>query len=234
MKAIFSREIRAYFTTPVGYIFIGMFLVASGFMFAYVNLLNRSPRLDGVLSNLIPIFMFLIPILTMRLLSEERNMKTDQILITSPVSVWEIVLGKYFAAVCVYLITLALTLIYLVVIGIHGKPAYAEILCSYVGFSLLGMCFISVGVFISSLTENQAVAAVTTFIILLVLYIMDWLTTLTNMPWLVKFVEWFSITQRYADFELGILNLSPVIYYLSFVFVFLFLTVSSVERRRWN
>ncbi len=234
MKAVFSREIRAYFTTPIGYIFIGMFLVASGFMFAYVNLLNRSPRLDGVLSNLIPIFMFLIPILTMRLLSEERNMKTDQILLTSPVSVWGIVFGKYLAAVCVYLITLALTLLYLVVIGIHGAPAYAEIFCSYAGLALLGMCFISVGIFISSLTENQAVAAVTTFVILLLLYIMDWLGTLTSMPWLVKFVEWFSITSRYTDFQLGVLNLSPVIYYLSFVFVFLLLTVGSVERRRWN
>lgn len=234
MKAVFQREIRAYFTTPIGYIFIGMFLVASGFMFTYVNLLNRSPRLDGILSNLLPIFMFLIPILTMRLLSEERNMKTDQILLTSPVSVWGIVLGKYFAAVCVYLITLLLTLLYLIVIGIHGKPAYAEIFCGYFGFALLGMCFISIGIFISSLTENQAVSAVATFVILLLLYIADWLSTLTSIKWLVAFIDWFSVTRRYTEFSIGIINLSPIIYYLSFAFIFIFLTVNSVERRRWN
>ena len=234
MTAIFKRELMAYFKSSIGYIFIGMFLVVSGFMFTANNLLMGSPHLDGVLSNLLIVFLFLVPVLTMRLLSEERNLKTDQILLTSPVSVWDIVLGKYFAAAVVYLITLGITLLYLIVIAIHGEPAYAQIFCNYFGFALLGMSFISIGTFISSLTENQASAAVSTFAVLLLLFILDWVAGSVTNPFFVRVIDFISIMKRFGDFQLGVLSLAPTIYYISFIAMFLVLTALVMERRRIN
>ncbi len=234
MKAVFNREIRSYFTTPSAYIFMGMFLAVSGFMFSVVNLINRSPSLDLILSKINFIFLFLIPILTMRLLSEERHSKTDQLLLTSPVSVSGIVLGKFFSAAVLFLLTLGITLLYLIVPAIHGQPAYAQILCSYIGFALMGLCFISIGLFISSLTENQTVAAIFTFATLMILYILDWLTTSLTSNFVLTIINFINVYARFDSFEIGVLSLEPIIYYISFTAVFLFLTIRSVEQRRWN
>lgn len=234
MSAIYKRELKAYFRTPIGYIFIGMFLLVSGYMFTGNNLIMGAPGIDGVLGNLLIVFLFLVPILTMRLLSEERNLKTDQILLTSPVSVGDIVLGKYFAALTVYLITLGITLIYLIVLAIHGEPAYAQILCNYVGFALLGAAFISIGIFISSLTENQATSAVSTFAVLLLLFIIDWVGSAVTNAFFVKVIDFISITKRFGDFQMGVLSVAPIVYYISFVAMFLILTATVLERRRVN
>lgn len=234
MTAIYKRELKAYFKTPIGYIFIGMFLLVSGFMFSAINLFRRSPQIEGVLGNLLFVFLFLVPILTMRLLSEERNLKTDQVLLTSPVSVWGIVMGKFLAAVTVYLITLLLTGIYVIVIAIHGEPSYTQLLTSYIGFALLGVTFISIGTFISSLTENQAVAAVSTFAVLLILYIINWVQGASSSVLVNAVIDALNITSRYNEFGMGILSLAPTVYFLSVTGVFVFLTVRTVERRRWN
>ena len=234
MKAIYEREIRAYFTTPIGYIFIGMFLLVSGFMFSAINLFGKSPGIEGVLGNLLFVFLFLVPILTMRLLSEERNLKTDQVLLTSPVSVTGIVMGKFLAAVTIYMITLLITGLYVIVIAIHGEPAFMQIITSYIGFALLGISLISIGIFISSLTENQAVAAVSTFAVLLMLYIINWASGASSNVVVKAVIDALSITSRYSEFGMGILSLAPTIYFLSVTGVFLFLTVATVERRRWN
>jgi len=234
MTAVYLREFKNYFKTPIGYIFIGMFLVVSGFMFSAITVIGRSPDINSVLGNLIIVFLFLVPVLTMRILSEEKNMKTDQILLTSPVSVTGIVLGKFFAAITIYLITLAITMMYLVVIAIHGAPAYLQIFTSYIGLALLGITFISIGVFISSLTENQAIAAVSTFSVLLVLYIINWASNATSNKLINSIISVLNITSRYDEFNLGILSLAPIVYYLSFIGVFVFLTIRAVESRRWN
>jgi len=234
MKAIFKRELQAYFKTPVAYIFIGMFLLIAAFFFINFTLIAGSPSLDTILYNLLVVFMFLIPILTMRLLSEEKNKKTDQVLLTSPVSVWEIVLGKFFAACAVYVVTLLLTLIYLIVISMHGEPSYPQIFCHYIGFFLLGVAFISIGLFISSLTENQIVSAVVTFIILLLLYYMESLSAQITAPVLSQITSALSVTSRFTTFNLGVLSLEPIIYYLSIIALFLFLTRQVEESRRWR
>ncbi len=234
MKSIFQREFRAYFHTPVGYIFIGMFLAISGYFFAVANLLPKSPDLGAVLSNMLLMFLFLIPILTMRLLSEERNSKTDQLLLTAPVSVRDIVLGKFAAAAAIYLLTLAITLLYLLVLGIHGQPAYAKIFCNYFGFVLIGFSFISVGLFVSSLTQSQASAAMATFAALLLLYALEWSQGVIHNTFLVTIINCLSITKWYSEFELGVLSVPAIFYYLSFTVVFLLLTIHAVDRRRWN
>jgi ABC-2 type transport system permease protein len=175
MLAVFRREIRAYFISPIGFTFIGFFLLLAGLFFAFTNLLSGSPNYTSVLSSLTFVFLFLVPILTMRLLSEDMKQKTDQLLITSPLSITGIVIGKYLAAVGVLLITLIITVIYPVIMSFYavGGLAWWEILGGYIGFFLLGSCFISVGLFFSSLTDNQLIAAVITFAALLFIWILD-------------------------------------------------------------
>ncbi len=234
MKAIFMREFKAYFQTPVGYVFIGMFLAVSGYFFAISNLLPKSSDLGNVFSNMLMMFLFLIPVLTMRLLSEEKNNKTDQLLFTAPVSVTEVVLGKFGAAAAMFLLTMGITLLYLFVLGVHGQPAYAQIFCNYIGFILIGCSFISVGLFVSSLTQNQASAAMATFAVLLLLYALEWSRAAIHSPILLGILNLVSITKWYAEFELGVLSIPAIVYYISFTVVFLLLTIRIVDKRRWS
>jgi ABC-2 type transport system permease protein len=289
MLAVFRRELKAYFSSTIGFIFMGFFLLIAGVFFAYMYLLNPSTsRFVGLLSSLSLIFLFLVPILTMRLLSEDSRQKTDQLLITSPLSVTGIVLGKYLAAVSVFLMTLAVTVLYPFLMSFFalGGLAWAEIVGAYIGFFLLGSSFIAVGLFFSSVTDNQIVAAILTFAALLLIWILDGITASapsspeSGLVFLVlvaallaavvffatrsplataaagivlaaavallylfvrglfegligKVLQWFSLLRRYGDFNLGILNLSPVVYYISFSAAFVFLTVRMIEKRRW-
>lgn len=178
--------------------------------------------------------MMLVPVLTMRLLSEERKTKTDQLLLTSPVPLLSIVLGKYMAAVFVFLITLLITSIYPIILFIYGSPALGEILGGYLGFFLMGCTFIAIGLFVSSLTENQLTAYIATFAVLLLLWLMDWITPNLNNMIIVQILEWLSILKRFNDFGMGILSLSPIVYYVSFSAVFVFLTMRVMEKRRWS
>lgn len=233
MWAIYKREIQSYFKTPIGYIFIGMFLVISGVLFIFINLQSGSPLMRPVLNLVMYFFMFLIPVLTMRLLSEEKNLKTDQILLTSPVSVTNIVLGKFLAAFSVYLITLFLTLIYFIVIARHGEPYYAETFCNYLGFCLLGGAFISIGLFISSLTESQAVAAVSTFVAFMFLFLMGNVKDTIPSPFISSILNAISIPLWYNKFLAGVFDVVPTVYFISVISLFLFLTVQVIESRRW-
>jgi len=176
MFAIFRRELKAYFTSPLGYVFIGFFILISAVFFALSNLLSGNPSFTGVLSNLTFIFLFLVPILTMRLLSEDAKNKTDQLLITSPLSITGIVLGKYFAAVAVFVITLLITVLFPIILSFFalGGLAWAEILGGYIGFLLMGASFIAIGLFFSSVTDNQLIAAMETFAALLLIWILDY------------------------------------------------------------
>lgn len=234
MKAIFKRELQAYFKTPVGYIFVGMFLLVAAFFFIMYTLLSGIPTVDSIFYNLLSIFMFLIPILTMRLISEERNKKTDQILLTSPVSTTSIVLGKFFAACVVYFIALAFTLLFLVVIAFHGEIVYLQTLCTYLGFILLGMSLIAIGLFISSLTENQIVAAVITFVVFMLIYLFTSLKDMISSPALSWLFSALSVMVRFDEFNLGILSISGIVYYLSITAVFITLTCHTLESRRFK
>jgi ABC-2 type transport system permease protein len=177
MLAILRKELKSYFRSPSGYIFLGFFLLLAGIFFALTNLLTSSPLYTGVLSNMTFVFLIAVPILTMRLLSEEQRHKTDVLLLTNPVSVTGIVLGKYFAAVIFFVIATAITVLFPISMSFFGDIAGWEIFASYLGFILLGCAFLAVGLFVSAMTENQVIAAVTTFAALLFLWILDWLQT---------------------------------------------------------
>ncbi len=175
MLAIYKRELKTYFQTPIGYIFLSLFLLISGLLFTLGNIFNLSPNYAPFLSSILFIFLLAIPILTMRLMTDEQRFRTDQLLLTSPVSITSIVMGKYLAAVTMFLITIAVTVIYPIVMSFYGDIDGWESVGSYVGFILLGCAFISIGLFVSATTENQVIAAIVTFVALLISWIMDFI-----------------------------------------------------------
>jgi len=173
MIAIFKREIKAYFSTPIGYLYMGLFLLITGIFFTFSNIFSQSSYFSGFLGSVLFIYLFAIPLLTMRLFSEERRQKTDQLLLTSPVSIPEIVCGKFLAALTLYAFTLIVTILYAVVIAVYGDLIVTETVGSYIGFLFLGACYIAVGVFVSASTENQLTAALVTFFALMVIWLID-------------------------------------------------------------
>ncbi len=173
MTAIMTRELRTYFQTPIGYIFMGLFLLVSGFFFTFGNLMSGSSYFTSFLQSILFLYLFAVPLLTMRLISEERRQRTDQLLLTSPITVTDIVLGKFFAAFIVYLLTLVVTALYAIVVGIFGDLAVWQTVGGYIGFALLGASFISVGVLVSAVSENQVSSAFFTFFALLLIWFLN-------------------------------------------------------------
>ncbi len=173
------------------------------------------------------------PILTMRTLAEDRRSGVEVILITSPTSIASIIVGKYFAALTIFLIMTASTAIFPIIMSFFGTVAVAQLLCTYLGFILLGASFIAVGVFASSLTENQIVAAIVGFVIMVAMYFLSLIGSVVGGT-IAEILNWLSLTYKYGSFPSGILNLSDIIYFLSFISIFIFLTIRVVEKRRWS
>ncbi|MCL2056804.1 MAG: ABC transporter [Oscillospiraceae bacterium] len=233
MAAIIRRELGAYFSSPIGYIFLAVFYVFSGFYFFANVLMMQSTDISLVFSNLLVIVMFLIPILTMRLFSEDIKHKTDQALLTAPISLTSLVLGKFFAAVLVFVLGMSITIVYGVVVAVFAAPNWALIWGNFAALLLLGMSLISIGMFISSMTENQVIAAVGAFAVALALLLVEGLSGAFTSPALMKFFAGISFMRRYAGFSSGIFEFSAAIFFLSVCAVFIFLTVRTQEKRRW-
>lgn len=234
MTAIFKKEFKSYFLSPIGYIFVGVFMALASLFFSSGILYTQQADISLMFSDINVVYLFLVSLLTMRLLAEERGKKTDQLLMSSPVSITEIVLGKYLAAMAVFGVTMLLTLIFPTIMFMYGNPSLSEIIGSYIGFILLWGAFISVGLFISSLTESQMIAGVLTFASLLLIYFINWFQTSVQNPIAQKIISMFALLQRYGEFQNGVLNIENIIYYFSFIFVFLFFTVSVIDKRRFS
>lgn len=233
MGAIFRREVLSYFTSPIGYIFLAAFYASSAVIFSVNSLENGSTKLDSVFAQLMIILIVLIPILTMRTISEEKKNKTDQCLLTSPVSLFGIVAGKFLAAFLIYVLGVAITLVYAVVVSAFAAPDWTVILGNIVGLVLLGAAFIAVGIFCSSFTENQIVSAVVSFIALIVLYLFTTIGNLIPVEFISNIFSKLSFWERYYGFTYGLFDLSNVMFFISSAIVFLFLSVRVLERRRW-
>jgi ABC-2 type transport system permease protein len=232
MLAVFKREVKAYFYSPIAYVLIGFFILLTSFFFLQ-NLFSQSADFNGNLSTMSFFMLLIVPILTMRMLAEDRRNGTEVLLITSPVNIWGIVLGKYFATCFVFLVMTLLSLVFPLILYIYGDPATAQLIGGYVGFLLLGLAFISVGMFASSLSENQIIAAIISFVSLLTMWIIDFLASFVGGI-IAKVMTWFSLFSRYEDFSAGLLSLSPIVYYITFSAVFVFLTTRVIEKRRWS
>ncbi len=234
MGAIFRREIGAYFNSSIAYVFLAVFFVYSGFSFWATTLLNSTTDMSGLFTVIFISLIFLVPILTMRLFSEEKKQKTEQCLLTAPISLGGMVCGKFFAALALYTIGISIFFVYALILSYFGPVAWGMVLSNFLALFLLGAAFTAVGSFISALTENQVVAAVTGFISLLLLWLIDSAATLINIESVSKILMGLSFYSRYTEFAGGLFNLSSVLFYISTVVIFLFLTVRVYEKRRWS
>ncbi|GHU73849.1 ABC transporter permease [Clostridia bacterium] len=241
MVAVWKRELVSYFMTPIGYVFVGFFLLVSGILFTFNNLMSGSGDVAAMLSSFSMIPIFLAPILTMRLFSEERKNKSEQLLLTSPLSLTSIVAGKFLSALTVWFLTLVGTWLYVLIIASYSVNQYGmstvywgEIISAYIGFFLMGGCFIAVGTLISALTENQVSAAVISIGINFLIWVVDSVIYVVPVQFISTILQWFSLYQRYDPFSRAQLGFSGILYFLSFMCVFLFLTIRVIDKRRWS
>lgn len=235
MSAIFKREFKSYFTTPWGYVFLAVMFLAGGFFFWYV-LANASTLLRYVFSMLVNVVIVMIPLLTMRLLSEDKKLKTDQLLLTAPVSTTGLVIGKYLAAALMYIISIAPTLVFAVIMATFAPVDWQVFIGNFLGLFLIGMSLLAIGLFISSLTESQMIAAIITVITMLAILSFDSLASAlpTGLSLFGTVLTALSFTSRYSDLVGGLLNLSHVLFFISVAVAFIFLTVRILERKRWS
>jgi ABC-2 type transport system permease protein len=247
--AIAQKELRSYFASPIGYVITGLFALLFGYFFyAYLGFFVRASEqmtmgggtpnvnqhmIAGLLQNAAVIILFVMPMITMRTYSEEKRSGTIELLLTSPVTDLEIILGKFFGAMGLYAAMLGVTLLYISMLFFLGNPEWRPIVAGYLGLLLMGGCFISVGLLVSSLTKNQIVAGVATFAVFLFLWVINWIGENAG-PTTREIVNYLSITQHFDDFTRGVIDTKHLVYYLSFITFGLFLTAKSVDSERWR
>lgn len=287
MLSIIGKEFRSFFSSMLGYAIIAFYMLVVGIYFYAFNLFQAYPKFEYSLTSITFVFIVLVPILTMRTLAEERKNKTDQLLLTTPLSVEKIVIGKYLGTLSVYGIAMLITLVYPLILKSFGTVNLGLTYYAILGFTLLGAAYIAIGLFISSLTENPVIAAVVTFVTVLVTYLMaslgDMLPSGNLQSWIIFAViymilcfvlyslvkstlivgivavvgeavlailyfvhpsiydntvagvaKWLSVSKPFMYFSEGIVNASYIVYYISIIVVFLFLTIQSIKKRRWN
>lgn len=287
MIAIYKKEIKAYFTSIVGYLFIAFFLAIIGLYHYLQNMYGESANFSYALYSISIFFVLLVPMITMRIMAEENKQKTDQLLLTSPISITKIIVGKYLAVISVFAVVMGITCIYPLVMANYGTVNFKMNYAAIFAFFLLGASYMAIGLFISAMTESQAFAAVVTFIVILLTYLATgigsiiptdnktaWITfsvlylivtiityvmmhnlTLSFFigcigeiaiaalyllnPTLfdgsvVKVLGWFSMITRFDTFIYGNFDVAAVVYYISLIVLFIFLTIQTIKKRRWS
>jgi len=247
---ILKRELRSYFYSPVAYVVLTIFLLLGGYFFfamlsafslysqaaagnpgTMINITEMVVR--PLFGNLTFILLLIMPILTMRLFSEEKKSGTFELIATYPLKDWELVLGKIFACTSIFLFMIFLTMTYPAFLIAYSQPDIKVILTAYLGFFLLGVAFISLGTFISSLTENQIVAAILSFGLLLLFWVLGWASNLVSGP-VGEFISKLSLLSHFENFSKGIIDAGDIVYYLNFIIFSIFLTLRSLESKKWR
>jgi len=250
--AIAHKEIKAYFASPIAYIVIGFSAILFGWFF--INLLyyfdrmslqaglggggpesmNVNEMLIGPLfMNVSVILLFTLPLVTMRIYSEEKRSGTIELLLTSPLTDFQIVMGKFLGALVLYAAMLSVTLVHIGFLFAFGNPEWRPVATGYLGVLLMGGCFLSLGLFVSSLTKNQIVAGMITFAVFLMFWVVNWISSFSG-PTTQAVLNYLSITDHLNDFTKGVLDTKHLVYYVSFITFSLFLTVRSVDSERWR
>ena len=251
MKAIYLKEMRSYFHSLAAYIYFALFIAATGVYFSVICMsYGYTDYAQYVFSNSTILYIVIVPILTMRLFAEEKKQRTDQLLYTSPIRSGSIVFGKYLASVTLLAISMLVSIIEAGVLSMFGNVNWKTVLTGCLGYFLLGACLMAVGMFVSSLTDNQMIAAALSFAVVLFCMLLPNISNVVPGRAIIailskvkpalfdnglsKIIDWFSVLDRFNDFCSGILNASSIVYYVSFIAVFLFLTMQGIEKRRWN
>lgn len=233
MSAILKKEIRTYFTSPIGYVILFILFIISGFNY-YVVFRNGVADMTYVLQNTITIIFFIIPVITMRTFSEEKRSKTDQLLLTAPVNNGSIVFGKFLSSLLFFNTFVVLMVIYnLLFYFFGGNPDIMIFIGNIIGLELFSASLIAIGIFISSITESQIVAAVGSFAVSFLLLMLDNVSSMFNNEWLTDFCAWFSFSERYYSFTDGVFNIANFVFFISVIAIFLFLTARIIDRKRW-
>ncbi|MEI6245369.1 MAG: ABC transporter permease subunit [Acidobacteriota bacterium] len=247
--AIAGKELRSYFASPIGWVIVGLFSLIFGWFFdtylEYFVKNSMQAQMGGgpmninmslirpLFSNATVIILFVLPSITMRTYSEEKRSGTIELLLTSPITDWEIIIGKFLGAMGLYCAMLAATMVYMAVLFAYGHPEWKPLVAGYIGLVLMGGCFISMGLFISSLTKNQIIAGIGTFIAGLLFWVINWMGDNAS-PTTAAILSYLSITEHFDDFAKGVLDTKHLIFYLSFITFGLFLTSKSVDSERWR
>ena len=248
--AIAQKELKAYFASPIAYVIIGFFALVFGYFYivsinvflqmamqmgipgqGQININNMAIR--PLLQNVSVVGLFVLPLITMRTYAEEKRSGTIELLLTSPLTDLEIIFGKFLGALGLYAAMLAVTLLDIALLFFFGRPEWRAIAAGYLGLVLLGGCFVSLGLLISSLTKNQIVAGVATFAVFLMLWIVNW-TADQSGPTMRAVLNHLSIIDHFDDFARGVIDTKHIVYYLSFIAFGLFLTAKSVDSERWR
>lgn len=251
ITTIAGKELRGYFASPIAWVMMGIFAIMFGYFYTvYVASFLRDSMqaqfgggpptqninmgmIRPLLSNASVLILFLLPMVTMRTYSEEKRSGTIELLLTSPLTDFQIVMGKFLGAVGLYIGLLAVTVIYIGALFFFGNPEWKPVVTGYLGLVLLGSSFVSIGLFISSTTKNQMVAGAATFGVLLMFWIINWSTDLVG-PTASSILTYLSITQHFDDFSKGLLDTTHLVFYLSFISFGLYLTLKAVDSERWR
>ena len=250
--AIAHKELRAYFASPIGYVVVGAFALIFGWFYATIlyyfvrmsmemGQFGMGPQhanvnqqlIKPLLQNVSILILFTMPTITMRTYAEEKRSGTIELLMTSPLTDFQILMGKFLGNLALYGVMLVVTMIHVGLLFFFSKPEWKEIVTAYLGLILMGGCFLSVGMFISSLTSNQIVAAVASFFVFLFLWVVNWFASFSN-PVVSTIVNYLSIVEQWDDFGKGIIDTSHLIYYMCFITFGLFLTFKSMDSERWR
>lgn len=237
MKAaltIAERELKTYFLSPVGYVVIAGFLLLASYLFYLPLVVMGEPSMRHWTYNIVIILIILVPALTMRLIAEERRTGTVEVLSTSPVTDSQIVVGKFLGCLGFYAAMLALTFTYPIILTRLGKPEMGPILASYLGLFLFGASFVAIGLLASALSKSQVVGFVTAFVVLLFLFLIEWMAQAGGTGWLTTLVRYIGIQQHLENFGKGIIDTKDVIYYLSVVTLCLLLSVRAMQAWKWR
>ena len=248
MLAIYKKELRSYFINPVGYVFAGIFLAFCAVACGYTTLLSGSYDTSSYFTLIIFSMVILIPLLTMRLFAEERKMRTEQLLLTAPVTITGMVLGKFFAAFTMFVSCLIVSCINLIPLyamadyergsqtysTVHIGPLTSTIFGSLIGLVLIGAAFIAIGTLVSALTENQLASAIISISVILFFVIVGLFSSLIDVYPIRATLNWLSILGRFGNFSAGVFDYAALLYYASIAFIFIFLTIRVYEKRRWE
>jgi len=229
--AIARKDIGHYFASPLGYVVLAVFFLVTGYFFYLIVEQTRSASLTAVFQNTVIILLFMTPMITMRLWSEEEKSGTAELLRTSPLTLWEIVLGKYLAVGCFFAVMLSSTLVYLLIVLMMGNPDLGPVFTNYLGYGLAAMSFFALGLLASTLSENQIVSAVITYGLLLMLWVIGAAGGNVQGP-MGDFLKYISIFDHLEDFFKGVIDLTHILYFASLIFLGLFFSVKVLESKR--
>ena len=248
MFAIYKKELRSFFITPIGYVYTGAFLGLAALICCYTTILSSSYDTSTYFTVMMFAMGILIPLLTMRLFAEEKKLRTEQLLLTAPVTITGMVMGKFLAALTVFGGSLLVSCINFIPIYAvanaeragqsyefyHIGPVTGQLIGNLVGLLLIGAAFVALGAFISALTENQLAAAVITISVIALMLGLGLINSLIDVYWIRAVLSWISIYSRFGNFQNGLFDFAAILYYASICFIFVFLTVRVYEKRRWN